>query len=67
MAIKTNKICANEFKTCRKLSFDCTLNKLDFKVKFKCILLFLISGSSSHRHLCECPSTETSLSGPWEG
>lgn len=26
------------FKTCKKLSFDCTLNKLDINVTFKCIL-----------------------------
>lgn len=46
------------FKTCKKLSFDCTLKKLDFNVTFEFILLFLILGSS----LCECPSTETSPS-----
>lgn len=51
------------FKTCKELSFDCTLNKLDFNVTFNCILLFVILGSPSHRLLCECPSTETSLSG----
>lgn len=39
------------FKTCKKLGFDCALNKLYFHVMFKFILLFLIISSSSHRHL----------------
>lgn len=38
------------FKTCKKLCFDCTLNKLYFNVMFKSILLFLIISSSSHRN-----------------